>query len=385
VQKEQRKVRSITKGKYKVCTNQNIVTMHNFGKPYTALGAGLESWAYEKGGYTIQDHYFYRVLNILLTERELENARRLNPNAVEFVPNHIKSIDEQTDAGSRGGGYSNKNINETFNQDNRASNRIPKENNEYNESTAQMCDNTNWNKVKSNRKQKKHQERFTVVTNRHVTEGNPDQMTNPYAILADEVEDDGVDIEKSISDKDEEYKGETETWRSLEEDSQGWNSNAATRFDAKHLSAEDMEEILSRYNEMHPDRSPGAGIIKYAKLLEEETEEQKDIIDELKTKLWYSECNTYIEQSEKRMLDGEVGVLMAACHHERQQCELKNQEYHQLLDNYNKLDGQYDKLWMEYEDEKEHFYHELKKMEHCEGKEEERRCKSRYKRRKGKR
>ena len=52
----------------------------------TTLETGLESWFNTKGAYTLLDHYFYRIANIILTEKETENARRLNPYATEFVP-----------------------------------------------------------------------------------------------------------------------------------------------------------------------------------------------------------------------------------------------------------------------------------------------------------
>ena len=44
-------------------------------------------------------------------------------------------------------------------------------------------------------------------------------------------------------------------------------------------------------------------------MLEEENTEYQHAIEELKSKVWYGECNMHIEKSEKRMLNGQVGVL----------------------------------------------------------------------------
>ena len=113
--------------------------------------------------------------------------------------------------------------------------------------------------------------------------------------------------------------------------------------------------------------------------------EQRIVIEEMSNIACYGECNTYIEKNEKRMLNGEVGVLKKACQYARQQCEKIQQEYQTLLENHKKLEGQYDQLWIDYEDNQEYFYYEMKKMDHLKEKEEERRNKSRYKSRKSKR
>ena len=53
-------------------------------------------------------------------------------------------------------------------------------------------------------------------------------------------------------------------------------------------------------------------------------------------------------------------------------------QYDKLILKYKKLDHQYERLMLEYDDEKEHFYYELRKMENFKRREEER-SKSKYK------
>ena len=54
-------------------------------------------------------------------------------------------------------------------------------------------------------------------------------------------------------------------------------------------------------------------------------------------------------------------------------------KYNELILAYKKLNKQYDQLWNDYDEEREHFYHELRRIENFKRKDEERRKQSRYK------
>ena len=77
------------------------------------------------------------------------------------------------------------------------------------------------------------------------------------------------------------------------------------------------------------------------------------------------------------MLNRELRALIKECHHEKQHYVKMHQDYGKLMLEYNKLDRQYDALMLEYDNDKEYFYHEIKRMEHSKRKEEERRCQTR--------
>ena len=109
-------------------------------------------------------------------------------------------------------------------------------------------------------------------------------------------------MDEDEEENDEEYNDKTETWGSSEEDSQSSNSKAANRFDTEHMSAEEMDDLLTKYNKIHPDRSLGAGVIKYAKMLEEENEKQKNYIEELRAKVWYCEECYDVEEVNTQVL-----------------------------------------------------------------------------------
>ena len=60
----------------------------------TMFQKGPESWLPEQGLHTIQQHYFYRAMNIIMQEREYELARKLNPYALPFVPNMSQETED---------------------------------------------------------------------------------------------------------------------------------------------------------------------------------------------------------------------------------------------------------------------------------------------------
>ena len=62
-----------------------------------------------------------------------------------------------------------------------------------------------------------------------------------------------LDLEDKEDENNEIFEDEKETYKSTDEESQGYNNKDATTFEVEKLSAEDMENILTRYNELHPD------------------------------------------------------------------------------------------------------------------------------------
>ena len=108
---------------------------------------------------------------------------------------------------------------------------------------------------------------------------------------------------------------------------------------------------------------------------------------EFETKIWYSECIKYIDENEKSVLNRDLGALIKDCQLEKQRYGKMHKAYENLMIEYKNLDRQYDTLMLDYDNDKEYFYHEMKRMEQSKRKEEEeeRRRHTRYKSRKGKR
>ena len=61
-------------------------------------------------------------------------------------------------------------------------------------------------------------------------------------------------------------------------------------FDEEDLSIEDIDEILREYNEKHPEDIPGAGVFKYASMLEKDITEKEKEIEECELKCCSNEA-----------------------------------------------------------------------------------------------
>ena len=55
--------------------------------------------------------------------------------------------------------------------------------------------------------------------------------------------------------------------------SEGRKTNVS--FDVEDLSIEDIDEMLRKHNEKHPEDSPGAGVFKHVSMLEKKLQKKK--------------------------------------------------------------------------------------------------------------
>ena len=218
-------------------------------------------------------------------------------------------------------------------------------------------------------KSTQYKPKITKTTNRN---------SNRFMELDDEeIENDREDVDEdnswgsseneSMSNNDD--NDETGTWGSIEEKKKGWK----TSYDIEYMSAEELDYILMTYNKMHPDRSPGVEIIKYANWLEAINKGQKNVIEELSNKVWYGECNTYLEVNERKaqmnnfnnligehnsFRDEAIGNVKVIIKAYNEACD-KNKELVQmhgdLVDSYNELVERY------YNERKANEYREIRR------------------------
>ena len=186
------------------------------------------------------------------------------------------------------------------------------------------------------------------------------------------------------------------------------------QYNVEAMSTKEIDEIIARYNKMRPEgfkyrsegevciRSECKGLEGHISDLEFELEQTRTVEQcDMMINLAYANEMYQRQQDyedEKNDLNATINAYDCQlkryrgieqkykdCHHEKQRYIKMQKDYEQLMLEYKNLDCQYDKLMLEYDNDKEYFYQEMKRMEHSKRKEEERRCQTRYKSKKGKR
>ena len=62
-----------------------------------------------------------------------------------------------------------------------------------------------------------------------------------------------LDLEDDEDKNDETFKDKKETCESIDEESHSYNNKDTIAFKVEKLNAEDIEDILTKYNELHLD------------------------------------------------------------------------------------------------------------------------------------
>jgi len=153
------------------------------------------------------------------------------------------------------------------------------------------------------------------------------QHKNRYQVLedVDEVEHNNVVVPHIIKDikLEETVKDRNRLQQTIE--------HVNEQYEVEMMTVKAVEVLLLEHhrrakeepkrNAMEQDCGPGADLIRC-----------------------YSECTAYLEQNEKRMLNGEIEERQKACQDAKDQCDQAQQKYQILLENHQKLEEQYDKL-----------------------------------------
>ena len=75
--------------------------------------------------------------------------------------------------------------------------------------------------------------------------------------------------------EDSEEGTEEEDWKCIKTDKPSDEMKTKINFDAENLSADDIEEIICKYDKNHLEGSPAAGAFKYVSMLETKITEKK--------------------------------------------------------------------------------------------------------------